>query len=153
MPGYNCSCTDGRYGRHCEKSTWGFAELSFMAFPTLDAVTNDITITFATTKPDSLLLYNFGLQTMGRSDFVALELVQGRAVFSYGGARSAIISIAATGRNGQALADGNWHRITATRNGKVVSLNVGSCAENGDLCDDCRPGDGGCYTENSGDTG
>ncbi|XP_050300468.1 cadherin-related tumor suppressor isoform X2 [Anthonomus grandis grandis] len=153
MPGYKCSCTDGRYGRHCEKSTYGFQELSYMMFPSLDATTNDISFVFATTKPDSLLIYNYGLQTLGRSDFVAIELVKGRAVFSFGGARTAITAISAAGKNNDNLADGNWYKITATRNGKVISLNVGSCNENGDVCEDCRPNEGECYTENSGDTG
>ncbi|KAL1509863.1 hypothetical protein ABEB36_004537 [Hypothenemus hampei] len=153
MPGYRCSCTDGRYGRHCEKSTYGFHELSYMKFPTLDATTNDISIVFATTKPYSLLIYNYGAQTLGRSDFVAIELVNGRAVFSFGGARTAITSINATGKTSDNLADGNWYKITATRNGKVVSLNVGGCNENGDVCEDCRPNEGECYMENSGDTG
>ncbi|XP_066141158.1 cadherin-related tumor suppressor isoform X1 [Euwallacea fornicatus] len=153
LPGYRCSCTEGRYGRHCEKSTFGFQELSYMTFPSLDATTNDISFIFSTTKPESLLIYNYGLQTLGRSDFVAIELVKGRAVFSFGGARTAITSINATGRSSDNLADGNWYKVTATRNGKVISLNVGNCNENGDVCEDCKPNEGNCYTENSGDTG
>lgn len=153
QPGYKCSCTEGRYGRHCEKSTYGFLELSYMTYPSLDATTNDISFIFSTTKPDSLLVYNYGQQTLGRSDFVAIELVNGRAVFSFGGARTAITSINATSRRNGHLADGNWYKITATRNGKVISLNVGSCNENGDVCEDCKPNDLSCYTENSGDTG
>lgn len=84
---------------------------------------------------------------------MAIELVNGRAVFSFGGARTAITSINATSRRNGHLADGNWYKITATRNGKVISLNVGSCNENGDVCEDCKPNDLSCYTENSGDTG
>lgn len=151
-PGYKCSCTDGRYGRHCEKSTFGFQELSYMSFPSLDAATNDISIIFSTTKPNSLLVYNYGLQTGGRSDFVVVELIEGRAVFSFGGARTAITSISVGGKN-NSLADGSWHKITATRNGRVVSLSVGSCTEHGDICDDCRPGDNSCYADDIGPAG
>ncbi|KAJ8926397.1 hypothetical protein NQ314_021183 [Rhamnusium bicolor] len=151
-PGYKCSCTDGRYGRHCEKSTYGFNELSYMTFPSLDAATNDISFIFATTKPDALLMYNFGLQTGGRSDFVAVELVHGRAVFSFGGARTAITSVSVGGKANN-LADGNWHKITATRNGRVVSLSVGSCTEQGDVCEECRPGDNSCYADDIGPSG
>ncbi|XP_046739792.1 cadherin-related tumor suppressor [Diprion similis] len=150
-PGYRCSCPEGRYGRHCERSTFGFEELSFMSFPTLDVNTNDITIVFATTKPNALLLYNYGPQTAGRSDFVALELVDGRAVFSYGGARSAITNV--TIRAGETLADGKWRKVTATRNGRVVSLSVSNCKEHGDVCEDCRPGDATCYADGIGPTG
>ncbi|XP_015586375.2 cadherin-related tumor suppressor [Cephus cinctus] len=150
-PGYRCSCPEGRYGRHCERSTFGFDELSYMSFPALDSNTNDITVIFATTKSNALLLYNYGPQTGGRSDFVVLELVNGRAVFSYGGARSAITSI--TIKTGNSLADGEWRKVTATRNGRVVSLSVSSCREHGDVCDDCRPGDTTCYADDIGPTG
>lgn len=151
-PGYSCSCTDGRYGRHCEKSTYGFNELSYMTFPSLDAATNDISFVFATNKPNSLLVYNYGLQTGGRSDFVAVELVNGRAVFSFGGARTAITSVSVGGKTNN-LADGNWHKITATRNGRVVSLSVASCSEHGDICDECRPSDTSCYADDTGPAG
>lgn len=151
-PGYKCSCTDGRYGRHCEKSTYGFRELSYMTFPALDAATNDISFVFATIKPNSLLVYNYGLQTGGRSDFVAVELVNGRAVFSFGGSRTAITSINVGGKS-NSLADGNWHKITATRNGRVVSLSVATCNENGDICEECRPGDTSCYADDTGPAG
>lgn len=149
-PGYKCSCTDGRYGRHCEKSTYGFQELSYMAFPSLDAATNDITFIFSTTKPDALLIYNYGLQTGGRSDFVAVELVNGNALFSFGGARTAVTSISVGGRY---LADGSWYKIIATRNGRVVSLSVAPCMEHGDVCEECRPGDNSCYADDIGPAG
>ncbi|XP_054010117.1 cadherin-related tumor suppressor-like, partial [Hylaeus anthracinus] len=150
-PGYRCSCPEGRYGRHCERSTFGFEELSYMAFPALDSNTNDITIVFATTKPDALLLYNYAPQAGGRSDFVVLELVNGRVVFSYGGARSAITSI--TIKTELSVSNGEWRKVTATRNGRVVSLSVSVCREHGDICDDCRPGDGTCYADDVGPTG
>ena len=122
-----------------------------MAFPALDSNTNDITIVFATTKPDALLLYNYAPQAGGRSDFVVLELVDGRVVFSYGGARSAITSI--TIKTESSVSDGEWRKVTATRNGRVVSLSVSTCREHGDICDDCKPGDGTCYADDVGPTG
>lgn len=150
-PGYRCSCPEGRYGRHCERSTFGFDELSYMAFPTLDSNTNDITIVFATTKPNALLLYNYAPQNGGRSDFVVLELMNGRVVFSYGGARSAITSV--TIKTEKPVSDGKWRKVTATRNGRVVSLSVSVCKEHGDVCDDCSLGDGTCYVNDVGPTG
>ncbi|GJQ86646.1 ft [Trypoxylus dichotomus] len=151
-PGYKCSCTDGRYGRHCEKTTYGFLELSFMTFPPMDAATNDISFIFATTKANALLVYNYGLQTGGRSDFVAVEILKGKAVFSFGGARTAITSVSVGGSTNN-LADGNWHKITATRNGKVLSLSVADCSDHGDICEECKPGDMSCYADDMGPTG
>lgn len=147
---YSCSCPEGRYGAHCEKSTFGFEELSFMSFPSLDSNTNDISIIFATTKPNSLLLYNYGHQTGGRSDFVVLELIDGKIVFSYGGARSAITLLTIKSRN---LADGQWHKVTATRNERVASLSVARCKDHGDVCEDCRFRDRNCYVDGTGPTG
>lgn len=153
-PGYKCSCVDGRYGRHCEKATYGFQELSYMAFPSLDSATNDISIIFATTKPDSLLIYNYGIQSGGRSDFVAIEIIKGKAIFSFGGARTAITAVVVGGGTSKMnLANGKWHKVTATRNGRVMSLSVSRCTDNGDNCEECRPKDSNCYSDEIGPTG
>lgn len=148
-PDYRCSCQSNFYGQHCEKSTFSFKELSYMTFPTLDATTNDISLTFSTNKPDALLVYNYGVQTGGRSDFVAIELSGGRPRFSFGGARTAITSISVNKK----VTDGKWYRVTATRNGRVVSLSVASCSKSGEVCKDCRPGDSSCYADDTGNTG
>lgn len=149
-PGYKCSCPHGMHGRHCEQTSYGFSELSYMAFPPLDSNTNDIAITFATTKPNALLAYNYGVQTGGRSDFLSLELREGRAVFSYGGTRTAITSVSI---KSESLATGDWHRVTATRNGRVIALSISQCQDNGDLCQECRPGDVTCYAGDVGPAG
>ncbi|VVD04616.1 unnamed protein product [Leptidea sinapis] len=151
-PGYKCSCTNGRYGTHCESSTFGFNELSYMQFPALDASTNDITLIFATTKSDALLIYNYGAQTGGRSDFIAIELLGGKPIFSFGGARTSIttVSISKTDKN---LADGKWYKLTATRNGRVISLSIGTCTDHGDSCTECEPGDKSCYDDDTGQAG
>lgn len=151
-PGYKCSCPDGRYGRHCERATFGFQELSFMSFPSLDAATNDISVIFATTKPNALLMYNYGVQSGGRSDFIAMEIVQGKAMFSFGGSRTAITSVITSNAEGN-IANGKWHKVTATRNGRVMSLSVAKCTDYGDSCDECRPGDSSCYSDDIGPTG
>lgn len=154
-PGYNqyiCSCVNGHYGRHCERSTFSFHELSYMSFPALDAATNDISIVFATTKPNALLIYNYGTQSGGRSDFVAIEIVKTKAVFSFGGARTAITSVETGGADGT-LSNGKWHKVTATRNGRTMSLSVSRCSDNGDDCEECRPGDASCYSDDVGPTG
>ncbi|XP_045494732.1 cadherin-related tumor suppressor [Colias croceus] len=151
-PGYKCSCTNGRYGTHCESSTFGFNELSYMQFPTLDASTNDITLIFATTKSDALLLYNYGAQTGGRSDFISIELIGGKPVFSFGGARTSITTVAIT-ETDKNLADGKWYKLTATRNGRVISLSIATCTDHGDVCTECEPGDKSCYDDDTGQAG
>lgn len=150
-PGYKCSCPNGRYGMHCESTTFGFGELSYMKFPPLDASTNDITIIFATTKPDSLLLYNYGAQTGGRSDFIAIELLGGSPIFSFGGARTSITSVVIN--SNKSLSDGNWYKLIATRNGRVISLSATSCTDHGDICSDCEPNDSSCYNDDTGQAG
>ncbi|MCL4137791.1 UNVERIFIED_CONTAM: hypothetical protein GTU68_008333, partial [Idotea baltica] len=136
-PGYKCSCPLNFYGSHCEKSTFSFSELSFMTFPTLDSTTNDISIVFSTNKPDALLVYNYGLQTGGRSDFVAIEISGGKPRFSYGGARTEITYVIVN----RDVTDGGWYKVTATRNGRVISLSVSECSNSGELCKECQPVD------------
>lgn len=123
-----------------------------MSFPSLDAATNDISIIFATTKPNALLMYNYGVQSGGRSDFIAMELVQGKAMFSFGGSLTAITTVVTSNAEGN-IANGQWHKVTATRNGRVMSLSVAKCTDYGDSCDECRPGDASCYSDDLGLTG
>ena len=148
-PNYKCKCPDNFYGTNCEKSTFGFSELSYMKFPALDSNTNDIEITFSTMKTDSLLVYNFGQQSGGRSDFIAIELINGKAVFSFGGARTAITRITVD----KYLANGRWHKVTATRNNRVASLSVSDCAESGEFCKLCKAGDEKCFAKDIGESG
>jgi protocadherin Fat 4 len=148
-PNYQCKCPDNFYGTNCERTTFGFGEMSFMTFPALDPNTNDISITFSTTKSDSLLLYNFGRQNGGRSDFIAVELVNGEAVFAFGGARTAITRMTVH----KHISNGRWYKITATRNNRVASLSVEDCTESGEFCKQCQTGDEKCFTKDVGDTG
>ncbi|XP_063697547.1 cadherin-related tumor suppressor [Culicoides brevitarsis] len=150
-PGYKCTCPNGYFGINCENSSFGFGELSYMLFPELDATTNDISIIFATTKPNSLLIYNYGLQIGGRSDFIALEIIAGKIVFSFGGSQTAITSLV-MGSNHRSVADGNWYKVIATRNGRVMSLSVSNCTDNGETCEKCQVGDSNCYTDDIGPT-
>ena len=148
-PNYQCKCPDNFYGTNCEKTTFGFGEMSYMTYPALDPNTNDISITFATTKTDSLLLYNFGRQSGGRSDFIAVELVGGEAVFAFGGSRTAITRMTVH----KHISNGRWYKITATRNNRVASLSVEDCTESGEFCKQCQTGDEKCFTKDVGDTG
>ena len=150
-PSYNCSCVDGFFGRHCEKFNYGFGELSFMEYPTLDATVNDISVIFSTSKTNSLLLYNYGRLNGGRSDFFVLEIINGMVTFSFGGSRTAICSISLMKFTN--LSDGNWYKVNAIRNGRLVSLSASKCSEFGDVCDECKPNDDTCYVNDIGPTG
>lgn len=118
-------------------------------FPPLEASTNDISIVFSTNMGNALLAYNFGQQTGGRSDFVALEIYQGKARFMFGGSQTAIAAISVP----KQVADGKWYRVTATRNGRIGSLSVGECSLTGESCRDCRSGDRTCSADYTGPTG
>ena len=119
-----------------------------MTLPALDANTNDISITFSTTYENSLLIYSFGDQSGRRSDFLAVELVNGNATFSFRGARTAITSISIN----KYLSNGRWFEVTATRNNHVASLSVEDCTESSEYCKECQAGDDSCFTKDVGDT-
>ena len=144
-----CKCSGHFYGRYCEKSGFGFALASFMRFPSLDSNTDDIAIVFSTNKENSLLVYNFGEQIGGRSDFVAIELINGKVSFSFGGARTAVASVSVD----KFVADGEWHRVVAIRNSRLISLSVSHCEDSGDHCQECSLNDPSCYASNQGFTG
>ncbi|XP_023230562.1 cadherin-related tumor suppressor-like, partial [Centruroides sculpturatus] len=148
-PGYRCLCEASFFGRHCEKSSYGFYPYSYMAFPALNPSTNDISIVFSTNKHNSLLVYNYGIQTGGRSDFLALEIIDGRPNFSFGGARTAIATITMT----KSVADGKWHKIAVIRNGRVASVSVADCNENGETCEECFHGNTTCSMSTIGHIG
>ena len=148
-PNYQCKCPDNFYGTNCEKSTFGFGELSYMKFSTLDPNTNDLSITFSTMKANSLLIYNYGQQSGGRSDFLAIELIEGKVVFSFGGARTAITRISIN----KYLSNGRWYKVTATRNNRVASLSIEDCTESGEFCKLCQAGDEKCFAKDIGESG
>ncbi|KAM7290981.1 cadherin-related tumor suppressor [Ixodes scapularis] len=147
--GYHCLCEPNFFGRHCEKSTFGFEPYSYMAFPSLKPSTNDISVVFATNRRHALLAYNFGAQNGGRSDFVALEIADGRPTFSFGGSRTAVAKVALD----RDVADGNWHRVTVIRNGRVASLSVVSCQDHGELCEECSHANSSCSLSVTGQAG
>lgn len=147
---FQCVCLSGWHGRRCERSAFGFPELSYAAFPSLDGSSiNEISLIFSTKKQDGLLMYDYGIASNGRSDFLALQLVSGVVVFSFGGARSAITTVKA----GKNLGNGKWWKIVVSRQGRVATLGVSACSSNGDDCEECNPGDSKCYAAETGPAG
>ncbi|KAJ8256466.1 hypothetical protein COCON_G00186180 [Conger conger] len=121
LTGYACDCPFGVGGAHCEEESYGFPELSFLEFPSLDPRNNIISLELATVRQDSLLLYSHGRP--GGSEFLALEIVGGRARLSFD-----LGSGPATVWTTKPVADGSFHSVTARRIGKAASLQVDSCS-------------------------
>eukprot|EP00058_Branchiostoma_floridae_P002319 XP_002587807.1 hypothetical protein BRAFLDRAFT_92256 [Branchiostoma floridae] len=114
---YSCQCGFGEKGDNCEITSYGFEEVSYMQFPVLDQRNNDIMIEFATVMTNALLLYNYDAEESDSSDFIALEIMEGKLRLSYQlGDGITRISVEKN------VADGQWHTVTARRNGKVGYL-------------------------------
>ncbi|XP_054647395.1 protocadherin Fat 4 isoform X2 [Dunckerocampus dactyliophorus] len=130
--GFNCLCKSGFsgvFGKHCELNSYGFEELSYMEFPSLDPNNNYIYVKFATLKNDALLMYNHDNQTGDKAEFLALEISEGRMRFSFnlGSGTYKLMTMIK-------VSDGQFHTVIARRAGMAASLTV-------DLCgDDQEPG-------------
>uniref|UniRef100_A0A2K5JZP7 FAT atypical cadherin 4 n=1 Tax=Colobus angolensis palliatus TaxID=336983 RepID=A0A2K5JZP7_COLAP len=129
FPGsFNCVCKTGYtgvFGKHCELNSYGFEELSYMEFPSLDPNNNYIYVKFATIKSHALLLYNYDNQTGDRAEFLALEIAEERLRFSYnlGSGTYKLTTM-------KKVSDGHFHTVIARRAGMAASLTVDSCSEN-----------------------
>ncbi|XP_024906692.1 protocadherin Fat 4 [Pteropus alecto] len=128
---YYCHCPFGVFGKHCELNSYGFEELSYMEFPSLDPNNNYIYVKFATIKSHALLLYNYDNQTGDRAEFLALEIAEERLRFSYnlGSGTYKLTTM-------KKVSDGHFHSgflmLTGDLHGGQVaaSLTVDSCPEN-----------------------
>ncbi|XP_009704386.1 PREDICTED: protocadherin Fat 4-like, partial [Cariama cristata] len=124
VEGYYCHCPFGVFGNHCELNSYGFEELSYMEFPSMDPNNNYIYIKFATIKSNALMLYNYDNQTGERAEFLALEIVEERLRFSYN-LGSGTYKLTTTKK----VSDGQFHTVIARRAGMAASLTVDSCSE------------------------
>lgn len=104
----------GVFGNHCELNSYGFEELSYMEFPSMDPNNNYIYIKFATIKSNALLLYNYDNQTGERAEFLALEIAEERLRFSFN-LGSGTYKLTTTKR----VSDGQFHTVIARRAGMV----------------------------------
>ncbi|XP_038648329.1 protocadherin Fat 4 isoform X1 [Scyliorhinus canicula] len=122
--GYYCHCPFGVFGKYCEVNSYGFEELSYMEFPSLDPNNNYIYIKFSTIKENSLLMYNYDNQTGNKAEFLALEIVDGMMKFSFN-LGSGAHRLMTTKR----VSDGQFHTVVARRAGLAASLTVDTCSE------------------------
>uniref|UniRef100_A0A3P8SL33 Uncharacterized protein n=1 Tax=Amphiprion percula TaxID=161767 RepID=A0A3P8SL33_AMPPE len=102
----------GMSGVHCEEHSYGFEELSFMEFPSLDRRTNLVSLEFATVQRNSLLLYN--PRGSSSRDFLALEILDGAVHLSYD-LGSGPVRL----QTHKHVADGAFHSVTVRRIGNV----------------------------------
>ncbi|XP_028271321.1 protocadherin Fat 4 [Parambassis ranga] len=129
VDGYYCHCPFGVFGKHCELNSYGFEELSYMEFPSLDPNNNYIYIKFATLKSNALLMYNHDNQTGDKAEFLALEIFEGQMRFSFnlGSGTYKLMTMIK-------VSDGQFHTVIARRAGMAASLTVDMCG------DDQEPG-------------
>ncbi|XP_061109179.1 protocadherin Fat 4 isoform X2 [Conger conger] len=127
LDGYYCHCPFGVFGKHCELNSYGFEELSYMEFPSLDPNNNYIYIKFATIKSNALLMYNHDNQTGDKAEFLALEIFEGRMRFSFnlGSGTYKLMTM-------KKVSDGQFHTVIARRAGMAASLTVDVCGESQD---------------------
>lgn len=106
--------SQGVFGKHCELNSYGFEELSYMEFPSLDPNNNYIYIKFATLKSNALLMYNHDNQTGDKAEFLALEIFEGRMRFSFnlGSGTYKLMTMIK-------VSDGQFHTVIARRAGMV----------------------------------
>ncbi|TKS72087.1 Protocadherin Fat 4 [Collichthys lucidus] len=123
--GFNCLCKSGFagvFGKHCELNSYGFEELSYMEFPSLDPNNNYIYIKFATLKSNALLMYNHDNQTGDKAEFLALEIFEGRMRFSFnlGSGTYKLMTMIK-------VSDGQFHTVIARRAGMVATHDFVGC--------------------------
>uniref|UniRef100_T1JHZ3 Uncharacterized protein n=1 Tax=Strigamia maritima TaxID=126957 RepID=T1JHZ3_STRMM len=142
--GFKCDCQQGFFGPRCDYSSKGFGQMSYMAFPPLPQIVNDIVVIFSTFQLSGLMMYTYGIQMGGRSDFLALELINSRVKFSMASSRSVnAISVVVNKK----IEPGKWYRAAVNLESKVLSLTVTRCHDNGLNCQDCLPGNPKCSRE------
>ena len=111
---YTLFLSPGVFGKHCELNSYGFDELSYMEFPSLDPNNNYIYIKFATLSNSALLMYNHDNQTGDKAEFLALEVFEGRMRFSFnlGSGTYKLMTMIP-------VSDGQFHTVIARRAGMV----------------------------------
>ncbi|KAG8454113.1 hypothetical protein GDO86_000669 [Hymenochirus boettgeri] len=124
VDGYYCHCPFGVFGKHCELNSYGFEELSYMEFPSLDPNNNYIYIKFSTIRTHGLLLYSHDNQTGDSAEFLALEIVEERMRLSYnlGSGTYRLTTM-------KKVSDGQFHTVIARRAGMAASLTVDTCSD------------------------
>ncbi|XP_077983782.1 protocadherin Fat 4-like [Glandiceps talaboti] len=130
--GFYCDCSFGERGEFCEFSSFSFTSLSYVQYPDISGPSSIITLQFATTSQNALLVYNHDSTKGSDSEFVALEIIDGQMWFSHNSG-AGVTRLSTT----QMVSDGQWHEVIARRERTMESkLMIDQCDENipGDYC-------------------
>ncbi|XP_053689361.1 protocadherin-like wing polarity protein stan isoform X2 [Sabethes cyaneus] len=111
------------YTRTCELASRSFSRHSFLTFPSMKQRHRfNIKLSFATVRDNGLLLYNGRYNE--QHDFIALEVINGRIMFSFSlgdKIESVIVD------QNKKISDGNWHSIEVSYFNRTVVVSVDNC--------------------------
>lgn len=119
----NCSFREWS-SETCELRTRSFSRGSYLTFHSLSRRNRfTINLKFSTKQDNGLLFYNGRFNDL--FDFISLEIVSSRLVFSYSlGDKTSQVSVCPpTGH----LLDGQWHEVTVSYFNRTVSLILDDC--------------------------
>ncbi|KAM3868180.1 pikachurin isoform 2-T2 [Diretmus argenteus] len=137
--GYECDCTLGYDGRHCQKECGNyclntvteaieipqFIGRSYLTYDNRDILKrvsgarNSLFMRFKSTAKDGLLLWRGDSPMRPNSDFLSIGLHDGALIFSYN-LGSGVANIIVNG----SFSDGKWHRVKTVRDGQSGKLTV-----------------------------
>ncbi|XP_058836851.1 protocadherin-like wing polarity protein stan isoform X3 [Topomyia yanbarensis] len=111
------------YTRTCELISRSFSRNTFLTFPSLKQRHRfNIKLSLATVRDNGLILYNGRYNE--QHDFVALEIINGRIMFSISlGDKIGSVLVDQNKR----LSDGSWHTIEVNYFNRSVMLSVDNC--------------------------
>ncbi|KAL4230607.1 Protocadherin Fat 4 [Mactra antiquata] len=139
---FQCECPYGYWGDLCQFTSVGFNKLSYMVFPQLAALNNEIEVTFATQEDNALLLYNPS-SVIGSTSFLALEILDGRIRFSVALGTEEVRRVTIN----MMVNTGSWFKVKVNRNREMSRVWVEDCPDDGTPCTECQIGTA-CYGQN-----
>lgn len=133
FPGFFCECrNDLLKGMRCQGTSRSFNGDGFAWYKPMPACTSlQIALRFMTNTPDGVLLYNGPMEADSEQfeieyrDYIIIQLKNGlvQLEMNMNGQAASNITVASE----SSLADGKWHSIHVTQNGRNIELVVDEC--------------------------